>query len=292
MIKFVNAKINIGLNIVGKREDGYHLLETVFYPVGLYAGSPSNPELFCDILELTPSNNVDTGFEFLFTGRNVDCPLEKNLVYKGVEAILSWSGKSLGGMTVRLDKHLPDGAGMGGGSADAVFTMKLLAEELARRGMAVPTIDEMREMALRLGADCPVFVDNVPAYAEGIGEKLQPLKPFLSGNWLAIVKPDLRISTKEAFAGVKPTPSSESLLDLVQLPLAEWKNRIHNDFENSLFPRYPELKLLKQALYEEGAEYASMTGSGAALYGIFSGKNSAQKALSAINASYKALILL
>ncbi|MDE6272298.1 MAG: 4-(cytidine 5'-diphospho)-2-C-methyl-D-erythritol kinase [Muribaculaceae bacterium] len=292
MIKFVNAKINIGLNIVGKRDDGYHLLETVFYPVGLFAGTPGNPESFCDILELTPMKEKGEGVEFIFTGNPVDCPLEKNLVYKGVEAMLRWSGGNLGRICVRLDKHLPDGAGMGGGSADAVFAMKLIAELLARRGMPVPTSDELREMAMCLGADCPVFVDNVPAYAEGIGEKLYSIQPFLSGKWIVIVKPDMHISTKEAFAGVTPSPSEESLRELIQLPVAEWRHKIHNDFEKSLFPRYPQLKSLKEALYYEGAEYASMTGSGAALYGIFPDRESAGKACDAIDAPYKAILLL
>ncbi len=292
MIKFVNAKINIGLNIVGKREDEYHLLETVFYPVGLYAGSPTNPELFCDIMELTSSGDAGSGIEYVFTGRAVDCPLEKNLVYKGAEAMIARLGCPAEKLTLRLDKHLPDGAGMGGGSADAVFAMKLIAEEFSRRGRVVPDSEEMRDMAAKLGADCPIFVDNVPAYAEGIGEMLTPLPQFLAGKWLVIVKPDLHISTKEAFAGVRPAPSSESLIELIQLPLTEWKGRIHNDFEESLFPRFPELRTLKEALYKEGAEYASMTGSGAALYGIFSDKDIALQALSAIEAPYKTLLLL
>lgn len=316
MLYFVNAKINIGLNIVGRRQDGYHLLETVFYPVGLYNGSPRNPEEFCDIIELTESrsfsfNKGDEGFNevdsrdvhgnvtYEFSGNSVNCPLEKNLVVRGVNSISDWLYKNhkealnkCGPLNIRLDKHLPDGAGMGGGSADAVFAMKLMVHYLKEKGLPVPDNDKLKDLAVRIGADCPMFVDNVPAYAEGIGEKLSPLPEFLKGKWLVVVKPSLSISTKEAFAGVTPHPSKESLTDLIKLPLKEWRAKIRNDFEKSLFPRYPELKCLKDELYFSGASYASLTGSGAALYGIFENETVARQAYKSIRVPYKTLILL
>ena len=315
MIKFVNAKINIGLNIVGKREDGYHLLQTVFYPVGLYAGSPANPEQFCDIVELTaPGELVGNASEvgehhlpeglsgcisYYFSGNAVDCPLEKNLLVKGAESVLKWAAETdssvmekMRGYDMRLDKHLPDGAGMGGGSADAVFAMRLMTDELAKRGLPSPDDDEMRRLAVGLGADCPVFVANRPAYAEGIGERLEIIPEVLKGKWLVVVKPDLHISTREAFSGVIPKRPVADLKDLILLPVEEWRDSIHNDFEDSLFPLYPELALLKKALYQAGALYASLTGSGAALYGVFHSRECAEKCMLAVDAPYKTLLLL
>lgn len=302
MIEFVNAKINIGLNIVGKREDGYHLLETVFYPVGVRSGTPLNPSPFCDIMEMTPTSASDPagyeecGVRFLFGGRPVECPPEKNLVVKGIRKLEEHVGveamRRLGPHTLRLMKYLPEGAGMGGGSADAVAAMRLLRDALEAARILKVSDDELCGLALEVGADCPFFVAGQPAYGEGIGERLTPLDAMLKGMWLVVVKPMLSISTAEAFAGVKPKKSDEPLVELVKLPLPEWKGRIHNDFEDSLFPKYPELKRLKEKLYEQGAEYASMTGSGAALYGIFTDAGKAEEARRSINADYTALLLL
>ena len=302
MIQFVNAKINLGLDIVGRRSDGYHLLRTVFYPVGRFSGTPRNPEPFCDILELTqlaaddPDGYEEDGIRFLFGGNPVDCPPEKNLVVKAARKVMDHFGSALttraGRLTLRLEKHIPDGAGMGGGSADATFVMRMLNATASRHGLTPLTDDELRDMAVTLGADCPVFVANRPVYAEGIGDRFEDIPAILEGKWLLVVKPDLYVSTKEAFAGVTPRQPEFDLRLLATLPLEEWRRYVKNDFEESLFPKYPVLEELKASLYAHGAEYTSMTGSGAALYGIFADRAAALRARVAITAPFKAVVLL
>ena len=263
MIRFVNAKINIGLRIVGRRADGYHNLETLFYPVGLHAGTAENPDAFGDILEVT--RREEPGFQVRLTGRPVDCPLEKNLAYKAARLYFDELATPGFGAAITLEKHLPDGAGCGGGSADASFVLKALS------GMDAKARDtRLAELALRLGADCPFFIYNRPMYAEGVGEVLESM-PWLDlrGRWLALVKPGVHVSTREAFAGVTPRPSDFDLRQLPMLPVQEWRDVAVNDFEDSIFPQYPELKSIKEHLYSLGAQYASMSGSGSAIYGIF-----------------------
>lgn len=270
MIKFVNAKLNLGLNIVRRREDGYHDLQTVFYPVGLYNGTPENPEPFCDILEIVPAEKT----QFIFSGRKVDCPLEKNLVYKAW-AVFKEGYPELPEYEIRLEKHLPDGAGLGGGSADATFVLRMLNELVGK-----PFGDtELASMALRLGADCPFFVYNRPCYAEGVGERVRELDFGLRGKWCALVKPEESISTKEAFAGVTPGEPSVSLTDIVRRPVREWNGVMKNDFEASLFPNHPVMAEIKESLLSSGAEYAAMSGSGSTIFGIF---GSLEAALAAI----------
>lgn len=312
MIQFVNAKINLGLSVVDRRADGYHLLETCFMPVGLYNGSPDNPEPFCDILELSdghaaPLSASDTvhdgdGIRFIFSGRHIDCAPEKNLVVRAASAFAAEyrrrQGRAisddLGFLTLSMVKMIPDGAGLGGGSADATFTLRLLNE----RSGGLLTADELEALAVGLGADCPVFVRNRPVFAEGIGEVFSEVdSPGLTQlleehYWLALVKPDLHISTREAFAGLHPRRPVVSLRDAVRRPIEEWRGCVRNDFEESLFPLYPELPRLKESLYASGALYASMTGSGAALYGIFAEREAARAALSAAAPPYSALIRL
>lgn len=271
MIHFINAKLNLGLNIVNRRPDGYHDLETVFYPVGLYNGTPKNPEPFCDILEITPSERT----EFIFSGRKVDCPLEKNLVYKAWK-LFKENYPELPEYTIHLEKHLPDGAGLGGGSADATFVLRMLNELNAHPFSE----DKLEAMALKLGADCPVFVRNRPCYAEGVGEKMQPVDLDLSGWWCALVKPDLSISTKEAFAGVTPAHPKKNLREIVKLPVEEWNGLMKNDFEGSLFPNHPVLEEIKQDLYQLGASYAAMSGSGSTIFGLFPSRQAARNSLS------------
>ncbi len=324
MLKFVNAKINIGLNIVGRREDGYHLLNTFFLPVGLRNGTPTNPEPFGDLLELTCStpqippksdavSHSDCGLTFLFSGNRTDCPAEKNLVVKGAlafdEAFRSKFDISLteftGPLTLSLMKLIPDGAGLGGGSADATFTLRLLNDLVKQRvaahhEMRISPFDDsaLEAIAVRLGADCPVFVKNTPVYAEGIGEifstiQSDSLTELTSGRyWLALAKPDLHISTREAFAGITPRQPSLPLSEALRLPISQWRGCITNDFEDSLFPSYPELGQIKESLYASGAIYASMTGSGAALYGIFDSRQKALEALSRLDTPFKTLIML
>lgn len=309
MISFVNAKINIGLNVVGKREDGYHLLETCFFPIGVYNGTPGNPEPFCDILELTDGTHPrlnegdlesvysSNGITYHFSGNPTDCPPEKNLVVKAGELFcrkfISRSGRSVidetGGLTLRLDKHIPDGAGLGGGSADATFTLRMLNDRLGNPF----SDDDLEALAVNLGADCPVFVRNRPIFAEGIGEIFSPVESGWIHEleerpwWLVLVKPDLHVSTREAFAGLSPSPAGLPLREALRRPIVEWRNCVVNDFEASLFPLYPELCRLKEELYGHDAIYASMTGSGAAIYGLFKDAVMARKAASMIEAPFR-----
>ena len=287
MIKFVNAKINLGLNIVRKREDGYHDLETVFFPVGLESGMPQQPEPFDDILEVTMVPGKMSGCRFQLMGRKMICAPEKNLVVRAAQLFFKALLDKTGGMdetgmfNVTLDKHLPDGAGLGGGSADASFCLSMLNEitgaEFSDR--------ELADMALRLGADCPFFIYNTPSFAEGVGEMLTPVEINLKGNWLLIVKPEVSVSTKEAFAGITPKQPKFDLRFLPHLPLEKWKGNVVNDFEESLFPQHPELAQLKEQIYESGAVYASMSGSGSAMYGIFSDEAKARAAQDAFNST-------
>lgn len=277
MIEFVNAKINIGLQIVRRREDGYHDLQTVFYPVGRFAGLPDNPEPFCDILEIISAK--EPGVRFHFKGRMIDCPEEKNLVCKAASLFFESSASDGGrfgasasasaqgerGLEIILEKHLPDGAGMGGGSADASFTLRML-NELTSQGYSD---EELAEMALRLGADCPFFIYNRPMYGCGVGEKLTDVKLDLAGYWLVVVKPAVYVSTRDAFAGVTPRPGNIDLRTIAEIPIADWQDVVVNDFEASIFPKFPELARIKERLIRNGAVYASMTGSGSSIYGIY-----------------------
>lgn len=295
MIYFVNAKINIGLQIGDTRPDGYHNLRTVFYPVGLYAGTPSNPEPFCDILEISPvSGDSESRCGISFGGRPVDCPPEKNLVTRAADLYMSRHASPGFSARIFLDKHLPDGAGMGGGSADAAFTFMALAR--ADRGDA--WIENNRGMMAAelaaLGADCPFFAYNRPMYAEGIGDELQDVDIDLSGNWLVAVKPDLNISTKEAFAGVVPGDNAFDLRKLADIPLQEWREVAVNDFERSLFPNHPVLRHIKEELYGSGAAYSSLTGSGSVVFGIYTDRENAAGAAASIvkNPTMQAVYLL
>lgn len=279
MIAFVNAKINIGLQIVGKRPDGYHDLQTLFYPVGIHAGSPANPVPFCDILEIIPRN--EPGIALHRSGNPIDCEVEKDLVYKAASLMLAKSNNAEAttdinnqftcvGFDIYLEKHLPEQAGMGGGSADAAFTMKMISE---MTGCGLTLRD-----AAPIGADCPFFLINRPAYARGIGDELTPVPVDLHGYWLTVAKPYITVSTREAFSGICPAKSKFNLRKLPCIPVTEWSKYVHNDFEDSLFPFHPELEHIKHALYALGAEYASLTGSGSCLYGIFNNRLAAELA--------------
>lgn len=283
MIRFVNAKLNLGLNIVRRRDDGYHDLNTVFYPVGLHNGTPENPEPFCDILEIVPSAST----EFVFSGRKVACPLEKNLVYKAWK-VFRENYPQLPEYVIRLEKHLPDGAGLGGGSADATFVLDML-----NRLNGLPFDDSrLAAMALGLGADCPFFVCNRPCYAEGVGERIRMIDLDLSGKWCALVKPEVSISTKEAFAGVIPSEPEVALETVIRRPVGEWNGLMKNDFEASLFPNHPVLGEIKEALLACGAEYASMSGSGSTIFGIFSRREAALGAVKRFQEHYTAVCAL
>ena len=283
MIRFINAKLNLGLNIVRKRPDGYHDLQTIFYPVGKYNGTPGNPEPFCDILEITEAETTD----FVFTGRKVDCPLEKNLVYKAWK-VFKENYPELPDYRIHLEKHLPDGAGLGGGSADASGVLCMLND---LNGKPFDNI-RLAEMALSLGADCPFFIYNKPCYAEGVGEILEPIDLDLSGWWCLLVKPEISISTKEAFSGVKPAYPAYPLKETSMQNVGAWQCRMVNDFEASLFPHHKELPIVKERLLGMGAEYASMSGSGSTVFGLFVSKESAKNAAGCFSDHYVALCML
>lgn len=252
MISYANAKINIGLNITGKRADGYHELETIFYPFPLY-----------DIIEMT--EHAGDGASLEITGMNLRADND-NLCLKAYRLLADRF--SLPPMHIHLHKQIPFGAGLGGGSADAAVVMKMINElfslDLSSTELAVE--------AAKLGADCPFFIQNKSAYASGTGTDLSSCSVDLSGKYIVLVKPDVHISTVEAYQQVVPQPSEYDLRDLIKLPVQEWKFTIKNDFEDGLFEKYPVMRDIKLALYEQGALYASMSGSGSSVYGIFSGE--------------------
>lgn len=258
MIVFPCAKINLGLNIVSKREDGYHNLETVFYPIPLY-----------DALEIKYMDEKfpsDTACDLKVTGNAVDCDEQKNLVVKAYHILAA--DYQLQRIHTHLYKHIPSQAGLGGGSSDAAFMIRLLDERF-RLNIGNP---EMERYAARLGADCAFFIEAEPAYAEGIGDVLMPADGpdgNLHGYYLCVVKPDVAVSTKEAYSAITPKKPAKSCRDIVRQPIETWKEELVNDFEEPIFKMHPELEAIKQKLYDQGAVYASMSGSGSALYGIF-----------------------
>lgn len=272
MIKFVNAKLNLGLNVVAKRPDGYHELETLFYPVGLHNGTVKNPEPFCDILEICPVDSPED--KFSFGGNPIDCPLENNLVFKAVKAFKNLTGIE-DCFSIQLIKKIPDGAGLGGGSADATFTLCMLNEI---NGHPLGK-EELIHVAKSLGADCPFFVENRPVIATGIGEKMTACDLDLRGCWAVMVKPDVYVSTREAFAGIKPEKPKKSIAEIIGLPVEKWEEAgLKNDFEPHIFKIHPELDAIKSALRKSGALYAAMSGSGSCIFGIFPDKKTATEA--------------
>jgi len=254
MVVFPNAKINIGLNITERRPDGYHHLETVFYPVGL-----------CDVLDVVPSDTC-SDYSFSTDGIVVDGDVEDNLIIKAYR--LLQSEYPVPPVDITFIKQIPFGAGLGGGSSDAAFMLKVLNDLAALKLSA----KKMEELAVRLGADCPVFIKNRPVYATGIGNVFKPLKLSLKGYYLLLVKPEVHVSTRDAYALVTPQTPEVSLYDSVLQPVEEWKYTVKNDFEKSVFSRYPVIGEIKEQLYDTGALYASMSGSGSSVYGIFKTK--------------------
>ena len=250
MITFPNAKINLGLNIVSKRPDGYHNIETVFYPVRLY-----------DALEIVPAANETT--TFTQTGIPIAGDPEENLVLKAYR--LLQKQYPLPEIDIYLQKNIPLGAGLGGGSADAAFMLKLLNDFA---GLQL-TDSQLEEYASQLGADCAFFIQNRPVFAEGVGTIFTPVTVPIKRYFVIIVQPDIHVSTQEAYAGVSLQLPKESIRDVIGCPVNTWKNCLVNDFESGLFARFPEINVIKQKLYEKGAVYASMSGSGSAVFGIF-----------------------
>lgn len=252
MLLHPNAKINLGLNVVRKRPDGYHDLETVFYPIPL-----------CDSLEVTPIESTEP-YVLLMDGIRIEGSQEDNLVVKALR-LLQQEGYGVKPVEIKLSKCIPSGAGMGGGSADAAFMLKAL-NDLFQLQISNAKLEEY---AARLGADCAIFIQNKPVFAEGIGNVFTHIGLSLKGYYLVVIKPEIFISTKAAFSQIKPSVPAHSLLDIISKPVEEWEGLMHNDFEDSVFPQFPEIAALKQKLYSQGALYAAMSGSGSSLFGIF-----------------------
>jgi 4-diphosphocytidyl-2-C-methyl-D-erythritol kinase len=247
MIVYPNAKINIGLNVLRKRTDGYHEISSIFFPV---------KELH-DVLEILPSDT------FSFTSTGINIPGDGNICIKAFELLKV--DFDIANVKIHLHKLIPIGAGLGGGSSDGAFTLKVL-NKLFDLNISKKKLEKY---ALQLGADCPFFIDNTPKYVSGIGDKMTNIDLDLSSYELKFVFPDLHISTAYAYGGVTPKHPKTELLDLINQPMKDWKSTVKNDFEVSVFSKYPELEKMKKELYSDGAIYASMTGSGSVLYGVF-----------------------
>lgn len=258
MITFPCAKINLGLNIVSKRPDGYHNLETVFYPIPL-----------TDALEIKYMDEKfpsESPCDLKITGNDVDCNEEDNLVIKAYQLLAA--DFQLPRVHAHLVKRIPTQAGLGGGSSDAAYMIRLLDERF-RLNIGIP---EMERYAAKLGADCAFFITADPSYAEEIGDVLMPVDvpgAGLGGYYLAVVKPSVAVSTRDAYAAIVPKAPAKCCRDIVRQPIETWKEELVNDFEAPIFAMHPELAAIKQRLYDAGAVYAAMSGSGSALFGIF-----------------------
>ena len=249
MVIFPNAKINIGLNITGRRADGYHDLETVFYPVKIN-----------DVLEVIPAGELN----FESSGLSIPGTINDNLCIKAYHLLKK--DHKLPPVKIHLYKNIPIGAGLGGGSADAAFFIRLLDQQFTLK----LSIGKMQAYARALGADCAFFIENKPVFAFEKGDEFEPIKLDLSAYKIVLVMPPVHISTSEAFRGVKPAEVKTSLIELINMPVASWKKYIKNDFEESVFKNNVMIRGVKAALYEAGALFASMSGSGASVFGIFS----------------------
>ena len=247
-----NCKINIGLNVVERRCDGYHNLETIFYPIPLREN-----------LEIKELLNSDEEYELRLSGAPIAGHSSDNLVVKVYLALKKEF--DIPPLEIELYKKIPMGAGLGGGSSDAAFMMKAINEYYKLN----LSDENMEKRMASFGADCAFFIKNKPAYATGIGDELSPCSLSLKNKFIVLVKPDTFISTKEAYSNINPHKPEHNLLKSIAMPIESWKHTIKNDFEESVFPNHPELPAIKQTLYDMGALYAAMSGSGSTLFGIF-----------------------
>lgn len=250
MLSFPNAKINIGLNITEKRPDNYHNLESIFIPIPIK-----------DILEIVRKEEGDT--QLHLSGIVIDGDSNDNLIMKAYRLLAN--DFQLPAVDIYLEKRIPFGAGLGGGSADAAFTLKMLNEEFQLH----LTTEQLEQYAARLGADCAFFIQNKPTYATGIGNIFQSVEVSLEGYFLVLVKPNVHVSTKEAYSLIRPKKTEVSVFERIQEPIENWKETITNDFELSVFPQHPIIQQVKEKLYDKGALYASMSGSGSSVFGLF-----------------------
>ena len=273
---FPNCKINIGLRIVRKREDGYHDLETIFYPVyGLH-----------DELEVLPSLD---GLSFIQEGLAVDCPAEDNLILKCYHRMRA-NHPQIGDVHIRFKKNIPFGAGLGGGSSDAAH-MAIALNEIFSLGL---TREQLAAEVRPLGADCPFFIYNSPCYAEGIGDKLSPISLDISGLRLVMIKPNCGVSTKEAYAGIIRHPEVEGQ---IKTAFSEgWsfdamRPLLINDFEQTVFPLHPEIAEIKQRLLHAGALYAAMSGSGSTVFGLFNNDSESHSSIQLLHDDFGAMLI-
>lgn len=249
MIIFPNCKINLGLYVTKKRNDGYHDLATVFYPV---------KQLF-DVLEIVESKQL----QLTVTGTDLQISTPDNIVVKAHQ--LLQRDFKIPAVDIHLHKHIPHGAGLGGGSADASFMIQLCNDYFQLQ----LTQEQLLQYALQLGSDCPFFIYNTPCIAYGRGEVLQPIDLNVSNYKMVIVKPNTHIATKDAFNGVAVLNEQFDIEKMIQLPITEWKNTLENVFEKTIFKLHPTIEQLKQTMYNNGAIYTSMSGTGSAVYGLF-----------------------
>lgn len=248
MLAFPSCKINIGLRITEKRPDGFHNLQSCFYPVS-----------WGDVLEIIPAHE----FGFSSSGLFIPGNSQHNLCIRAYELLKA--DFALPPVEIHLHKIVPIGAGLGGGSADAAFALKLLNEQF---GLGLDN-NSLENYARQLGSDCAFFVQNCPLYCLEKGDVFSPIQVDLAGYYILLVYPNLAISTAEAYGGIRPKVPGVSLFEQLHMPIDAWRENVHNDFEDSLFSKNPVLPQVKQQLYDAGAVYASMSGSGSTVYGIF-----------------------
>ena len=248
MISFPPCKINLGLNIVRKRSDGYHDIETCFFPVP-----------WCDVLEIIPSTQT----KIFQTGILIAGDSTSNIVYKAFELLRK--DFSIGSVEIHLHKIIPHGAGLGGGSSDAAHALKLL-NTIFQLNLS---LEQLKKYALALGSDCAFFLNAKPMLGTGRGEVLEPIQIDLMGKYIALIKPDVHVSTAEAYSGVVPNTPKISLVETLDKPIQEWREFLVNDFEQSVFAKHPLIGEIKAFLYNQGALYSSMSGSGSTVYAIF-----------------------
>ncbi|MCZ4244910.1 4-(cytidine 5'-diphospho)-2-C-methyl-D-erythritol kinase [Pedobacter punctiformis] len=248
MLSFPNAKINLGLNITSKREDGYHNLETVFYPIGVK-----------DAVEITDAAETTC----IIKGIEIPGNTTDNICLKAFELLRR--DFEIPHQQITLLKNIPVGAGLGGGSADAAFLIKLVNDKF-KLGLSV---EQMQAYCRQLGADCAFFIENKPVYAFGKGDEFEKLEVDLSSYYLVLVKPPVHVSTADAYAGINAQKPLQSLKEIIHLPPTTWKYKVTNDFEQSVFDQYPQIRQIKTSLYDAGATFALMSGSGSSVFALF-----------------------
>jgi 4-diphosphocytidyl-2-C-methyl-D-erythritol kinase len=275
LVLFPNCKINLGLHVTGKRPDGYHDLQTIFYPIPLK-----------DAAEITTyrEKKEHEAFELTITGTEIPGDIATNLCTRAWQLIKK-AFPGIPAVRMHLHKAIPVGGGLGGGSSDGAFTLILLNEELKLN----LTTEKLLEYALQLGSDCPFFILNRPCYATGRGEIMEEVSIDLSDHYFVLVHPGIHISTAEAFSSIVPSKPQQSLKEVIAQPITSWKKSLVNQFEEGAFRKHPELEKIRDQLYKSGAVYASMTGTGSSIYGIF--HNSKKNANLLAGEKYRVYIL-